>query len=440
MAALSGHYPEMAVGRITKRAIDAIPLPAGTARTYLWDDTLKGFGVMVTGKGARSYLVQYQIGGRGAPTRRVTIGRHGAPWTTERARERATDLLEMIRKGIDPVEHDRQRRAAEMDKRNDDERLAFAAYAELFGTKYVDKRELRSGGDIKAVFRRDLTPIFNNRAISSIRRSEVSDALDAIASRSVSAAMKAHKWLRKMFAWAVDRGDLAASPMISMAPPGRDGQRSRYLAGLELRVLWLGADKMADPYRSFVKVLLLAGQRLREVAGMQWGEVDLAKAEWLIPGERTKNKRPHLVPLSESVVGLLATLALQQGTRSGPVFTTDGAKAINGFSKPKALLDQHVASAVAEIASDDLPAMRPWVFHDLRRSFSTGAQALGFPIEHTEAALNHVSGKRGGLVGVYQLYEYQQEKAAIMAAWSRHVETIVHDQQNNVIAIRGARA
>jgi hypothetical protein len=92
----------MATGKVTKRAVEAVPVPAQGKREHLWDDTLKGFGVMVTDRGARSYLVQYRVGGRGSPTRRVTIGKHGSPWTAERARARAAELLEQVRRKVDP--------------------------------------------------------------------------------------------------------------------------------------------------------------------------------------------------------------------------------------------------------------------------------------------------------------------------------------------------
>ncbi|MBI0475751.1 DUF4102 domain-containing protein [Sphingomonas sp. MA1305] len=430
----------MAVGRITKRSVEAIPLPVGTARAYLWDDTLKGFGVMVTGKGARSYLVQYQIGGRGAATRRYTIGRHGSPWTAERARDYATDILEMIRKGVDPVDHARQSREAAAEGKKDAARLAFDTYADTFGRKYIDAKGLRSGEDIKSVFRRDLTPVFKGRSLSAIRRAEIADCLDTIADRSMSAAVKAHKWLRKLFLWAVDRGDIGASPMDGMAPPGKDGERTRVLKGDELRAVWVAAGAMGEPYASFVKLLMLTGQRLREVAGMTWDEVDLEKAQWIIPAARTKNKREHLVPLAPLVASILTARFPKKESRKGPVFTTDGDKPINGFSKPKAKLDDEVAKALSSFDGSALPIMQPWVFHDLRRSFSTGCQSLGFPIEHTEAAINHVSGKRGGLVRVYQLWEYQPEKVAVMAAWARHVEAIVSDSSNNVIPLASARA
>ncbi len=430
----------MAVGKITKRSVEAVPLPVGTARAYLWDDTLKGFGVMVTATGARSYLVQYQIGGRGSPTRRYTIGRHGSPWTAEKARIRATDVLETIRKRIDPVEQERQNRDAAAEGKKDATRLAFDAYAETFGRKYVDAKALRSGEDIKSVFRRDLTPAFKSRSLSTIRRSEIADCLDNIADRSMSAAVKAHKWLRKLFVWAVDRGDIGASPMDGMAPPGKDGERTRVLKGDELRAVWIASEAMGEPYTSFVKLLMLTGQRLREVAGMTWAEIDLAKGQWIIPASRTKNKREHLVPLAPLVVAILTARFPKEESRKGPVFTTDGDKPINGFSKPKAKLDGEVVKALTAMDADALPIMQPWVFHDLRRSFSTGCQSLGFPIEHTEAAINHVSGKRGGLVRVYQLWEYQPEKVAVMAAWARHLEAVVSDATNNVIPLASARA
>lgn len=250
----------------------------------------------------------------------------------------------------------------------------------------------------------------------------------------MSAAIKAHKWLRRMLEWAVERGDLGASPMATVPVPGSDGERERVLKGLELRALWMAADAMHAPYGDFIKLLLLTGQRLREVARMDWREVDLDTAVWIIPGERTKNKRDHLVPLSPLVVSILAA----RNDRKGPVFTTRGTKPINGFSKPKAALDLKIAAVVAEIASDALTHLDPWVFHDLRRSFFTGGQALGFPREHMHAAVNHApEGKKAGLAKIYGLYEYQAEKTAVMAAWARHVEALVTETETNVVPLRG---
>lgn len=432
----------MATGRITKRAVEAVPTPLGSSRSYLWDDQLKGFGLMVTARGSRSYLVQYRIGGRGAPTRRYTIGKHGSPWTADRARLRAADVLELVRKRVDPLDAEKDRIQAVVAAKSSDQRLAFATYAELFGQQYVDRKKLRSGDDIKSVFRRDLTPYFKSKPIGSIRRDEITSCLDGIVTRSPSAAVKAHKWLRKLFLWAVDRGDIGGSPMEGMAAPAKDGERTRVLAYNEIRAVWLGAADLGDPYCSFIRVLLLTGQRLREVGGMHWREVDIDKAVWVIPASRAKNGRDHLVPLSASVVELLTGRFPTKAKRVGPVFSTDGHKPINGFSKPKVKLDTAIGKVLAADTPGELPMVHPWVFHDLRRTFQTNAQALGFPRDHIHAAVNHAAeGRRSGLARIYQLYDYRTEKTALMGAWARKVDAVVSGTKlDNVVTLEPKRA
>ena len=92
----------MAKGRITKRAVDATEPSEND--TYLWDTDLSGFGLKVTPAGGKAYLVQYRLGGRKGRTRRVTIGRHGSPWTPESARKEAKRLLGEVGAGRDPAE------------------------------------------------------------------------------------------------------------------------------------------------------------------------------------------------------------------------------------------------------------------------------------------------------------------------------------------------
>lgn len=428
----------MATARITTRSVKAVPVPTGTKRAYIWDDQLKGFGVMVTPAGSRSYLIQYRLGGRGTPTRRYTIGKHGSPWTADKARDRAADLLEMVRKRIDPLDADRNRLAAAAESKQDAERFAFTAYADFFIKRHAEARNLRSADDIRAVFRRDLKPHFGTKPLPAIRRSDVQACLDSIGERSGSAANKAHKWLRKLFQFAINRGDLASSPMDGMSQPHEEGRRQRVLRGQELVLVWRAAGDLGEPWASFVRVLLMTGQRLREVAGMRWEEVALDAATWVIPAARTKNKRDHLVPLPPSVVELVSAAQSDARQRKGPVFSTNGTAPIGGFSKLKKALDGKVQEQAASAAegSGELPLpMDAWVMHDLRRSLATGCQALGFPIEHTEAVLNHVSGKRGGLVAVYQLHEYREEKTAALNAWARHVQALISPDDSNVVTL-----
>lgn len=420
----------MATGRIKKESVEAIEVPPAGKRAYLWDDRLKGFGVMVMPSGVRSYIVQYRLGGRGHPTRRATVGQHGSPWTAEKARSRAQDLLELIRKGIDPVEAERNRAGELLAQKKIDAELAFSTFADTFIAKHVDGRGMRSADDIKGVFRRDLKPWFKDKPLPSITRDDIHDLLDHIGERSESASNKAHKWLRKFFNYAVDKKSkyLAASPMHAMSPPYDDGERTRVLKGIEIKQVWDASAQLSGPFRDLVRLLLLTGQRLREVAGMQWKEIDLDKAEWIIPAARTKNKRQHLVPLSPQVIAILNAIAPNKEARKGCVLTTNGKTPISGFSKAKAHLDGEVAKLVAKANREsDRPKQEfaNWVYHDLRRTLATGCQGLGILESHTEAVLNHVSGTRGGIRKIYQLYEFQPEKKRALEIWGQHVSGLI---------------
>jgi hypothetical protein len=88
---------------ISKRTVDQAQ--SGARDLFLWDATLAGFGLKVTPAGAKVYVVQYRAGGRGrgSPTRRLTIGRHGAPWTPDQARRKALAILGEVVQGNDPA-------------------------------------------------------------------------------------------------------------------------------------------------------------------------------------------------------------------------------------------------------------------------------------------------------------------------------------------------
>lgn len=400
----------MGTGRITKRSVEAIQKPSEGSRAYLWDDLLKGFGVMVTPAGSRSYLVQYRMGGRGSPTRRYTIGKHGSPFTAERAREVAIGVLETVRKGTDPVDAARLAVTEAQAARADGKRLAFEAYTKIFMERHVQRRNLRSEKDIDSVLRRDLIPYFKTKPLGLITRASIQECLDKIGDRTPSAANKAHKWLRKMLAFAVDRGDLDKSPMVGIVRPYPEVSRERALSDKEIASLWAATEGLADPWQSFVRVLMLTGQRLREVGRMDWKELNLERREWIIPPARSKNKRFHLVPLSAPVIAILKA---NNPAKGGPVFTTGGGKPIGGFSKCKSSLDVELAKVS--------PKFERFTFHDLRRTMATGLQRLGFPTEHIEAVLNHTSGKTGGLVATYQTHDFLPEKRKALDAWASQV-------------------
>lgn len=395
----------MATGRITKRSVDALQ-PAASDQ-FLWDDELGGFGLRLTTKGARSYVFQYRLGGRGCPARRYTIGRHGAPWTPESARTRAKALKQMVDQGIDPVEADKERQRQAVD-------LAFRSYAETFIDRYL-KPNWKKWDLAASMLRREVVPVLGNKPLPSIRRGDLNSLWDRLDDRP-AAKRFAYATLRKLFRWAVDRDDIERSPLEGAEAPAAGQARDHVLSDAELPIIWRAAGTLGEPLTAFYRLLIVTMQRREEVSGMDWAELDRPSAMWTLSGARTKNGQPQLVPLNSLAIETLDALA--GGTKwpkRGPVITTNGKTSISGYSKAKARLD------VAVAATDGGDEVRPWRIHDLRRTGATGLQRLGVRFEVTEAVLNHVSGARSGVAGIYQRHDWKDEKRAALDAWGSFV-------------------
>lgn len=447
----------MATGVIQEKSVDDLPTPIGPGRAYLWDTKLTGFGVMVTPKGVKSYIVQYRIGGRGQPTRRYTIGRHGNV-NAAQARIRAREILDMVWRRVDPVDADRakiaernQARVASEAEQAVASRLGFSVFADRFIEKYAKVQQERSWRETDGIVRRDLKPAFGDKPLTAIRDHEITELLDEIGERSPSAALKAYKALRLIFAFASDKErryfKAGASPMLGIKPPSKATTRQRTLTDSELRLAWIAAGSLGWPFGPIVRLLILTMQRRDEVGGLVWGELDIDGAAWVIPGERTKNRNTHFVPLAAAVVTILRELPRIK-SKPGLLFTTTGDTPVSGFSKVKARLDKlmqaNMRAEAIEGGMDESEAkgltIPPWTFHDLRRTGATGCQRLGVKIEVTEAVLNHVSGTTSDLVGVYQTYKYADEKRAALDVWARHVLAVVSGQSaNNVVPLALAR-
>lgn len=415
--------------RINKSTIDAVALPARGKRTMIWDNELRGFGVRIAASGARTYILRYRMGGRDTSIRTVTIGQHGSPWTADQARKRAADLLLQVRLGRDVVA---DRRADKMKAQDDaiarKERL-FAVVVETWFERHVVRDGLRSRRDIRGVVDRDLKPAFEGKTIDEITKNEITRALNAIGVRSGAAANKAHKWLRQMFGWLIDQGELEHSPVAGVKKPFPENSRSRVLSLGEIVVLWVALDGLPTPFRTYYRLLVLLGQRLRETSNVPWSEIDFEADEWLLPKDRTKAKRDHLIPLPAQAICLLSAVQPEPKLRKGPVFTTDGTVGISGFSKMKEAIDAAITGLLDESA--DAREMvggvfADWVVHDIRRSLATGCQAMGIALTHTEAVLNHaVFDKVSGVAGLYHLYDYYNEKAEALERWGNLVEQAV---------------
>lgn len=444
----------MATGRITKRAVDVIPIPMAGKRGYLWDDTLKGFGLMVTDAGSRSYLIQYRVGGRGSPTRRVTIGKHGSPWTPDGARDRAAELLEQVRRKVDPFDAEREtvanakaniaaeaRAAAELSK------LAFGTISDAYVERA--KKKLRRWSEQQRIIDRDLKPAFGMTPLPSIAADDINDQLAKVSERGSSAALKSYVALRAIYAHAHETQrklfPKSASPFDEVARPSGGGERVRYLTDAEVRVMWEATNIIGWPFGPIYRLLLLTGMRLREVAEGHWSEIDLAEKRWNIPGARTKNGLPHWVHLSPEAVSILNTLPHVGGKDEKDFMftTTAGESAVSGFSRAKSRLDKAMLAIVKQDARDgdedpDAVKVAPFVIHDTRRTIARGCQRFGTAPEVTERMLGHVSEVEKGLKGTYQVYKHEPERIAATNRWANELQRIAAGGTARIVRLRGA--
>lgn len=164
--------------------------------------------------------------------------------------------------------------------------------------------------------------------------------------------------------------------------------------------------------------MILTGQRRSEIAGLAWNELDRDRAEWILPAERSKNRRAHLVPLNSAAIAELEALAGDKEWPSdGLVLPSSRGTPLSGFSKIKLDWDRRIAARLS--AEPRAVVSGPWRLHDLRWTVATGMQMLHISTAVVEAVLNHLSGGRAGIVGVYQCYDFQAEKRAALDAWGR---------------------
>lgn len=419
----------MATGKLTKTAVDAA-VPGG-GDSFLWDDEVRGFGLKVTPSGTKSYILQYRTGGRGSPTRRYSIGRHGA-FTPQAARVEAKRLAALVSEGKDPASDKKEARHVAVD-------LAFDNYATRFLDLYVKHEWKGSYGFAESILRLHVTPVLKAKPLPSIKRSDVTRIFDGLPAKQIALRRNVYAVIRRLFRWAVGRGDLDRSPLEGFEAPSSPASRDRVLDDAELRLAWLAAPSLGYPFGPMYRLLIGTGQRREEVAGMDWSELDRGGASWRLPASRAKNNVASIIPLGNLMIAELDALAgKDKWPKKGLVLTTTGKAAVSGYSRAKSRLDRAMLALANEESGDGERAspILPWRVHDFRRTFATGMQKLGVRFEVTEAVLNHVSGSKAGVAGVYQRHDWKAEKRDALDAWAAHVERVANDaDRTNVVPI-----
>jgi integrase len=413
---------------LTIKAIDSFE--PGTARREIPDGHTRGLFYVLQPSGAASWAVRYRFGGK---PKKLTIGPYPAI-DLRAAREMAGDAIKVVAKGEDPAAAKQVAKAAARTPRAPDLDI-IEKVVETFIERYAKKhtRE-KSHVETKRILDREVVEAWRGRRLSKIGRAEIAELLDSIVDRGAPImANRTFAALRKMCAWAVGRGIITSSPCDKVDAPAPEHDRERVLTDSEISEVWKASDAAAWPFGRMSQLLLLTGQRLREVAHATWGEFDLPSKIWTIPAERTKNGVAHEVPLSPEAIAILAVLPRIKPAKGAPhfAFTTTGKTPISGFSNAKEAFDAAILGArrKAAIAVGDEPeevkAPERWTYHDLRRTADTGMNALGFAPHVVDAVLNHLTGSIKGVTRTYNRYDYRDEKRAALLAWGRYLDALV---------------
>lgn len=393
---------------LTDAKIAGLKAPA-SGQAEISDAKVPGLRVRIGASGKPSFIVRKRAGGK---VKVITLGQYGPRFGLAEARKRAREVLSDIDAGKDVVP---VRRGA-------------LTIRKLWPEYTATKANHRSIGEIKRIGDVHILPGLGDRLADAVTRGDVTRFIDGIGAPVMARAV--HAQLSAFYTWALPRlDDLPANPCQGAGRPAKPKPRDRVLSDTELAALWRIAEAEPKPWGQAVQLLILTGQRRSEVFEADRNEFDLKAKLWTIPPDRAKNGVTHLVPLSRPVVDVLKGIAEVEGSKW--LFPAEGNpdNPASGISKAVTRMRAALAEAVdGEVA--------PWSLHDIRRTVATGLQRLGIRFEVTEAVLNHISGSKAGVAGVYQRHDWAAEKRAALDAWAIEVDRIVRGAKaDNVVKL-----
>jgi integrase len=411
-------------GKITLRSIAKLEKTSVTS--VLWDVERPGFGIKVTPSGKKVFILQYRLGGRGSKTKRYTIGAFGT-YTETTAKREAQRLLLLVSQGIDPAAERQKANRAAMD-------LGFRKIANEYLADKVMVHIPKSYNFVESAMRLHIMPVFKDRPIGEISEDDVLAVIARIPSKQRALRRNVFAIMSPFFRWAKrERRYIRSNPMADLDPPPTVPSRTRVLSDHEITTVWAGLRGTSAPYDDWARMLMILGQRRTEVAAIDWCELHRPERVWILPAEKAKNGHPLLVPLSDLALEHFDMLAGGDLWPShGLVFTRTGRTPISAFSQAKEEIDATIARDLRKNGSIDI---KPWRFHDFRRTMATTMQKLKVRPEVIEASQNRLAGdSKRGAAKVYQLYDYADEKQVALQSWGEFLRPLIADSKNLIAA------
>lgn len=368
--------------RLTVKSSEGVKLPVGKSDHIVFDEDIPGFGIRLREGGSRTWIYQYRIGSK---QRRMVLGSaKSVPLSS--ARENASKLEAKVKLGGDPaMDKDTARRDADntvgalVDQYLEARKSAWRPSSEAEVRRHLIKHA-------KPLHRFPIT-VVTQRNVASLL-GDIARVSGNITSNRVRASLNA------LFGWVICEGiRLPEGNVVAYTNTREEKSRDRVLSDAELKAMWSAC--LDDHHGAIIKLLMLTGQRANEIAGLRWDELH-DDNQIVLPGERTKNGRAHIVPLSDAAKAILCKL---KRTDRRHVFGRDDT-GFQGLNKSQPKLDARIAEAHGRLAH--------WTPHDLRRTVATRMAELGVQPHIIEAVLNHVSGHKGGVAGIYNRATYDR--------------------------------
>jgi integrase len=390
--------------KLDSKTVAGLALAAGKTDVIHFD----GFGYRLrAGAGGHvlsSGVVQYRAGGA---HRRYRIA-NAAVLGAEEARTAAKKLLASVALGEDP--------ALQRGERRGKDRLTLRSIIDEFlATKTAVRRPTLHS--LKRYLRGPYFRSLFGTAIDRIHRRDIAARLTVIARESgAPSAGKARGALIQCLAWAMQAGLAEINPAADTPSPAASRPRDRVLNDDEQAAVWRAAGD--DDHGRIVRLLILLGGRRAEIGGLCWSELDFDAGVWVLPAARSKNARPHTLPIMPMMRAILDQVP-RRATRD-QLF---GVRGIAGYA------DWTMGKRAIDRRSD----VKNWTIHDIRRTAATRMADLGIAPHVVEEILNHQSGHRRGIAGVYNRSRYEREVRAALAVWHDHVRAIATGDARKVV-------
>ncbi|MBJ7441794.1 MAG: site-specific integrase [Sphingopyxis sp.] len=398
----------MARHKFTDRWIRSRKAPPQGRQEYC-DLLVPGLRLRVSGRDVRAFSTVLRLHGQ---FRRYTIGRHPR-WTLAAARGEALRIMRMVDAGLEPAVSFASAPPQSMSPPIVEVPPTpigptFAQMVDAY-VKLHARPNARSWRNIASGLRHAALEHLQTRPAEQIAKADLVAVLDKmVLAGTPQGANSMRTRLGMVFRWAADRDMIPANPAIGLRMPARATERDRVLTGPELAAVWRATYDVGQPFGALVRMLALLGQRRSETATMRWCHV--VGKEWHIP--RTKQGRPHIVPLSDFALSEIQ--ALRPATGDGFVFSTDGGKThFSGYSKAKAQLDK-------------LSDTDGWCLHDLRRGCRSSLSRLGVPRHICKKIIGHADGK---IDRIYDVFDALDDRRAGLLRHERFVLSLT-DRKN----------